>query len=524
MLAALAVVVWATLRHREPPTQPDRFALSPIASSPFLNSRPDAHYVGSAACSACHADRHASFCSTGMGRSLAEVDAANEPPDATFDHAASRRRYQVLHKGGALWHRELLLTAGTQEVILSEYPLKYVVGSGHHARTYLVETDGFLVESPVTWYPARRTWDMSPGYDDANQQGFARPVGEGCLFCHAGQAEVVGWTLNKVRIIEPAIGCERCHGPGSLHVAAHGIPPKGPGGIDYTIVNPTRLSRELAEAICQQCHLNAVAIVTNRGRKLADYRPGLPLQNFFQVYTLAGTNESMTVVGHVEQMHRSRCYQGSERFSCLTCHDPHAAPAATDRTAYYKAICTACHEPQRCTVNPGRRARESPDNNCIQCHMPQSSTDIPHLSFTHHRVGVHDRPAAADSGPPQQPELRPFLAFANLSEMDQQLSLGEAYRSAALREKDAARAGHYRQRALELLSGVHGLGLRDPDLDAGLTQLTGDMGVGEPFTFAESALAHADLAGQSRCYALLGRARSAPPTRILPQRSRPCAS
>jgi predicted CXXCH cytochrome family protein len=507
---ALAVWVWATRKPEEPTTDQDPFPLSPLASSPFLNTGPGARYVGSAACTSCHQDRHDSFCSTGMGRSMAAVDATREPPDATFEHPLSKRRYQVLRKGGTLWHREFLLTDASQEVLLAEYPLKYVVGSGRHARTYLVEVDGFTVESPVTWYPSREAWDMSPGYDNANQWGFARQIGEGCLYCHAGQAEVVGQTVHKMRITEPVIGCERCHGPGSLHVALRSDPHKsgGPaGGIDYTIVKPTHLSRELSEAICQQCHLNAVAIVTNRGRKLTDYRPGLLLQDYFQVYTEQGPSQSMTVVGHVEQMHLSRCYQRSKQFSCLTCHDPHAEPAPENRTAYYNAICTQCHEPQRCKVEPVRRAKESPDNNCIYCHMPRSKTDIPHLSFTHHRVGVHDR-AVAEGGPPNhQPELRPFLPFGNLSEIDRKLSLGEAYRSAALAEKDAVRATHFRARALEILTGVHDAGLRDPNLDAGLTQLSADMGVGDPFALAESALARLDLAGQNRCLALLGRAR-----------------
>ena len=86
------------------------------------------------------------------------LSTSSEAPDGSHDHALSSRRYRVLRKDGtALWHREMLLTAtsvGPQtggEVVVSEFPVKYVVGSGRHSRTYLVETDGFLVESPLTW-------------------------------------------------------------------------------------------------------------------------------------------------------------------------------------------------------------------------------------------------------------------------------------------------------------------------------------------------------------------------------------
>src|SRR5207249_7560166 len=206
---------------------------------------------------------------TGMGRSMAAVDPATEPADAVFDHARSKRRYQITRKDGKLWHRELLLTGGTEEIVLAEYPLKYAVGSGRYARTYLVEADGFLLESPVTWYAARQSWEMSPGYDRADHQGFERPVGEGCLGCHAGQAEAIGKSQNRMQIQEAAIGCERCHGPGSLHVEQHALRQGGAKGgddnhsegVDYTIVNPRHLPRERAEAVCQQCHLHSAATV-----------------------------------------------------------------------------------------------------------------------------------------------------------------------------------------------------------------------------------------------------------------------
>jgi len=49
---------------------------------------------------------------------MAAVDLAREPPDASFDHPLSKRRYQVRRQDGQLWHRELLLTAGKDEVLL----------------------------------------------------------------------------------------------------------------------------------------------------------------------------------------------------------------------------------------------------------------------------------------------------------------------------------------------------------------------------------------------------------------------
>src|SRR5262249_23088092 len=127
LLATGLIACWR-LWEKAPTGEAELFPLPPLSPSPFLNTTPEAHYVGSEACRSCHPDRDVSFRRTGMGRSMALVDPAREPPDAAFDHPPSKRRYQVQRREGQLWHRELLLGGGTKEVLLAEHPLKYVVG------------------------------------------------------------------------------------------------------------------------------------------------------------------------------------------------------------------------------------------------------------------------------------------------------------------------------------------------------------------------------------------------------------
>src|SRR5262245_20247548 len=122
-LGALVLAAAGGLALRLGPWRADPL---PPPPSPFLNTGPDARYVGSDACYPCHDDRRASFRATGMGRSMAEADPAREPPDAAFDHPPSKRRYQVYRKDGRLWHRESLLGAGPPQVVLAEYPVRYV--------------------------------------------------------------------------------------------------------------------------------------------------------------------------------------------------------------------------------------------------------------------------------------------------------------------------------------------------------------------------------------------------------------
>jgi predicted CXXCH cytochrome family protein len=443
-----------------------------------------------------------------MGRSMAKVDPDREPPDAVFDHLASKRQYQISRKDGGLWHRELLLAGQPDEVVLSEYPLKYVVGSGRHAQSYLVEVDGFLVESPVTWYTSRQAWGMSPGYGGPNQRGFRREVDEHCLFCHAGKAEAVGGSINRMHFTEIAIGCERCHGPGGLHVERHAgqerlADSSAVGEVSDTIVNPARLPRELAEAVCQQCHLLGKVRVATRGRKLSDFRPGLPLQDFCQDYELEGPDESMTVVGHVGQMHRSRCYQSSGTLTCVTCHTPHDEPQPEVRDAYYNSICLDCHGAERCTVGEPRLRRESPQNNCVHCHMPSSATEVPHVTFTDHRIGLHDKSAVVDKDESDRAMharavLRPMLDLARLNEVDRSRSLGLAYLRGAAAQSNAPLAATFRDRARTLLSAAHAAGLRDPVLDISLARLREEF-----LPYVEDALADPDLVGHDRCNALI---------------------
>lgn len=484
--------------------------ITPVAASPYKNTHPGVKYVGSKACVACHEHEHESYQHTGMAQSMATVDLSREPADGAFDHPLSKSRYEVRRKDGQMWHRELLLTGGEEEVLLQEYPVKYVTGSGRHSLTYLVEDEGFLMESPITWYTSRKAWGMSPGYDRPNHSGFEREVGETCLVCHAGQIKAEGKSLHRMTITEAAIGCEQCHGPGELHIqrqkniAAIGASPPADVDFDNTIVNPARLTRELSEAVCQQCHLRGSAAAFAKGKSPFDFRPGLPLGEFVQHYELETPNRQMSVVGHVEQMHQSKCYQETKTFSCLTCHGPHGEPKREALTKHYIQVCTSCHRPEACRVNPERRQKESPENNCLACHMPQTPTDIPHLAFTHHRVGIHG--AAKDLDQDSQAEgvvsLRPVLDISQLSESEQKRSLGLAFLELANKEEGSPRRLQYQRQALTLLGEVRAAGGVDGTVDAWLARLQFERGMPGVQNYAQSALADRQLAGQDLCHAL----------------------
>jgi tetratricopeptide (TPR) repeat protein len=370
-----------------------------------------------------------------------------------------------------------LLLADGHELVLYDRPLKYLVGSGRFARTYLAEVDGCLVESPLSWYSSLEAWRMSPGYDVPRHSSFRRDVDADCLYCHVGRVENLPGSFSRLKILEPAIGCERCHGPGSLHVSAQERG-EATGGDDFSIVNPKRLARELAEGICHQCHLESVTSSVVRGRKREQFRPGLEWTDFVANYTYQRQQGNMTVTGHVEQMRASRCYQTSPRLTCTTCHDPHHVPRENEQRAHYRAACLACHEIAACRAPPMLRAEKNQDD-CVACHMPASQVQIPHLAFTHHRIAIH--PAAAvqvrdDS--PAAAGLEPVLNISRLPTIDQELLLGLAYWHHHA-EKDDALLPSARQQAWELLTFASRNGVRGGTVTAPLAALALEQGNAE---------------------------------------------
>jgi hypothetical protein len=315
--------------------------------------------------------------------------------------------------------------------------------------------------------------------------------------------------MHRHHVIEPTVGCERCHGPGSKHVAVRerGEKPEP----DLTIVNPFKLERDLAESVCQQCHLSPELTVPMRGRKRTDFRPGLPFQDVAVGFGFIESGH-MTVTGHVEQLHQSKCYKKSGTLTCTTCHDPHGFPTPAERIAFYRDKCRACHADGSCKMEPKARHAQSADDNCIQCHMPRGATDIPHLAFSHHRIGVHLKSESASHAPPEiearpgREALQPFHDLSRLGELDRQRLLGLAYGKAGAGPGPAVAS--YNQRADQLLTLVWNKGLRDGAVGTTLARarywLAQYQGGRRPDvrSFCEAALQDADLPGEDRCDAV----------------------
>jgi tetratricopeptide (TPR) repeat protein len=461
---AAAGIGFALWRHQRPSAdgaaEHATFPIPGFSASKYLNTGPEARPIGGTMCAECHPKKHQSYLLTPHSRALSDIDPKLEPLDGEFFHKASGRSYRVYRRDGQFRHAEILRTPQGEEIARVDVPIRYLIGSGNFTRSYLVEIDGFLHESPITWYTSKKRWDMSPGYDNPHHWGFERAAKVGCLACHAGRVEPADYSVHRMTIHEKAIGCESCHGPGSLHEALHRSRKHVAGTEDLTIVNPSNLSRSLLESVCAVCHLSGPASILLRGRKATDYRPGMPLTDYRIDYRFDSGNEQMTVVGHIEQLRQSACYKKSEAMTCLTCHDPHAKEKPADSVAFYRQKCLDCHAEKGCKLKKAERLKKEPADNCATCHMPHGDTEIPHISFTHHRIGLH---TAQRTESAKIPALIPTDDGSGLPELEQKRSLGLAYYEATRNSHYARYIPVFGERARELLEEVRAAGLREAD-------------------------------------------------------------
>jgi predicted CXXCH cytochrome family protein len=371
----------------------------PLAKDPRLtpatayrNLRPEVKYVGDEACAACHLDKAETYRQHPMGRSFALVSRA--APVERYDPQAHNPfgkldfQFLVERQGPHVIHKERRRSPQGQVVTEFAAEVQYAIGSGTRGRTYLIQRDGYLFQSPVSWYSQPGVWDLTPGF--ALVEHFERPAKVECLFCHCNQVDAVAHTLNRYRppIFQgQAIGCERCHGPGELHVE---LRQRGDWvtGVDDTIVNPRDLPPALREGVCQQCHLHGESRIVRRDRQVFDYRPGLPLHETLSVFVRSSAvDPDRAVADHTEQMYQSGCFRKSEgKLGCISCHDPHVSPAPERKTAYYRDRCLRCHQEDSCSLTPAIRRGQNPADSCTDCHMPRAASKIAHTAGTDHRI------------------------------------------------------------------------------------------------------------------------------------------
>jgi hypothetical protein len=364
---------------------------------PFRNVDPAVQYVGDQACAPCHSEIEHSFRLHPMGHSAEWI--GDSPAIEKFDSEAGTTLYAQGYRASVEPNGKTLRQtierrgakgADGKDAVIGALTLdtNFAVGSGTRARSYLAVQDGAAWQATLTWYSQIGKWDLSPGYDIPVHA--RRPVLSGCLECHVNRPAPIAGTANGY---EPefvhghaTIGCERCHGPGALHVAERSAAEALVGDTDTSIVNPRHLSHELRSAICQQCHIAAFTSVEMPGRQKSEFRPGMELEHFVAMYfAQAGLLSESASAQQFSDARAVKCRNNGQPLDCTDCHDPHRKPAPEEAPAFYRDKCNSCHAQKPCTASSDLRAQK--DDRCADCHMPQTENpSAVHTLHTDHRV------------------------------------------------------------------------------------------------------------------------------------------
>lgn len=397
-----AVLAGAWWHRRPPPTPVDEPRTVPKITGQAVKPPPASQgYVGSQACTSCHSAiaesyaHHTMYRSAGVTPGDDDVEDFSEPAEFAIK---DRRIYRVVKEADGIYHHELMRDENGEVIYDEAAKISYFIGSGARGKSYVIDRGGILFQSPISWYTAEKKFDISPGYDRKNTR-FGRRIKEQCVLCHAGRAKLDAEKENvfpEPVLLEAAIGCERCHGPGQKHIEYHESAASRKSG--DPIVNPASLEPDRREAVCNQCHLIGKYRFTRYGRTFDDFRPGDRLDDVWATL-VAGTgvreDQKTKSVSHVQQMWNSTCFKMSNRrLGCTSCHDPHAPHPADDAATYFRKRCLECHAERGCTAPDEEQAAAPANNSCIYCHMPRLTThDVAHASQTDHRIVRRQEPA-----------------------------------------------------------------------------------------------------------------------------------
>ncbi|MCB0644215.1 MAG: pilus assembly protein TadD, partial [Phaeodactylibacter sp.] len=150
----------------------------------YANHAADVAYVGMETCQSCHAEIHGTFIHTGMGQSFGlatrEKSQAQYGPHALVYDTATNFYYFPYWRGEALWVKEFRLAAG-DTIYKRDEQIDFIIGSGHHTNSHLVQTNGYLSQAPITYYTQEGKWDMAPGFKEGQNLRFSRVLTSECL-------------------------------------------------------------------------------------------------------------------------------------------------------------------------------------------------------------------------------------------------------------------------------------------------------------------------------------------------------
>ncbi len=336
---------------------------------------PRAVFVGGETCKDCHRVQYDKWLNSFHDKAMEPAD--NTTVIGDFNNA------EFVHNGIAtmFFKKQDLFFVNTigRDGRLKDFQITHTFGV-YPLQQYLIPFEGGRLQClTIAWDDVKKQWYALPNHTDDHEDWLHWTRGGQnwngmCAECHSTNLKK-GYDIKtdtfQTTWSQIDVGCEACHGPGSEHLTWARTPEMGRGVVNNyeLLVNTGDLaSKDLVE-ICARCHSRRASIddFSHGHDNMMDYMiPSLLTENLY--FSDGQIQEEVYVYGSFMM---SKMF--SRGVNCSDCHDVHSQKLLKSGNT----LCLTCHRADTYDT-PGHHfhkkiyeGKESPGDDCIQCHMPQ---------------------------------------------------------------------------------------------------------------------------------------------------------